>query len=143
MSSLKASLTGGGIAKWGKFIPSADGLHTFTYETEGTMRLDLEGKEPLYFYGYLTGMDDINDEHVVVSGVGNLILKDLEGDAIMCKVDWFVKDGKDKGMFRFWSGTGKWEGIDGEIDVTLNPALTETDDKFGAFLEGEGTVSLK
>mgnify|MGYP000300418146 CR=1 FL=1 len=142
MATFKATLLGGGVADWGTFIPTSDGVSTFTYETEGTMRLELEGRDPVYLYGYLTGMDDINDEHIVTSGFGNMILTDIDGESIYCKVDWFWKDEQDQGTFTLWKGTGKWEGVQGQIQVFLRPALTGSDTRFGAFLEGEGEVEL-
>lgn len=143
MTKLNAKLLGGGVANWGTFIPTSEGMSTFTYETEGTMRLDIEGKDSTYLYGYLTGMDDINEEHIVTSGFGNLELTDIDGDKIFVKVSWFWKDERDQGEYNIWSGTGKWTGVQGKIDVVLKPALTNSETRFGAFLEGEGHIAFQ
>lgn len=142
MTKHNAVLLGGGVADWGKMIPNPEGNMSFTYETEGTLRLELENREPVYLYGYLTGIDQITEEHIVTSGFGNMTLTDIDGDTIYCKVDWFWKDDLDQGTFTFWGGSGKWQGTQGKLDVILRPALTESDTRFGAFLEAKGEVEL-
>ncbi len=140
MKEQKAVLVGGGVADWGKAMAAPDGVARFTYATEGTARLSVEDRDDAYLYVYFTGVDDINDEHIVTSGFGNGTMTDGDGDTINIKVDWYWKDQQDQGRFTLWSGNGKWAGIEGVIDVKLKPALTSSDSRFGAFLEGEGTV---
>lgn len=142
MSEHKATLAAGGVADWGEFMETESGLSSFTYSTEGTVRLSIDGRGDFYFYGYMTGMDHIDSDHIVTEGFGNMRFTDIDGDCIFTRVDWFWKDDKDQGVFRLFRGTGKWKGISGEIAVVLKPALTGSESRFGAFMEGEGAVVL-
>ena len=79
---LNARIHGGGVAVWGKAIPTSKGLSSFTYETEGTLKLSIDGKAPAYFYVYMTGLDNIDTEGTVQDGFGNATFTDIDGDNI-------------------------------------------------------------
>lgn len=141
---LNAQIQAGGVAVWGKAMPTSKGLSGFTYETEGTLKLSIDGRDPAYFYVYMTGLDNIDTEGTVRDGFGNATLTDIDGDNIHVKVDWFwdTQSLEDRGRFTLWSGSGKWNGVSGELDVVLKPTLSGEDDRFGAFLEGQGNVEF-
>ncbi len=139
-----ATISGGGVAAWGKAIPTQSELASFTYETEGTLKVSIDGRPDAYLHAYLTGMDDIDSSGIVRSGFGNAIFTDIDGDTINVKVDWFwdAPTEEDRGRFTLWEGSGKWAGIDGYFDVVLKPALTGDETRFGAFLEGSGEITV-
>lgn len=138
----------GGSADWGAPVRSSEDLLRTWYEAYLMGRFEFADGERHYLKLRIVGIDEIDNEGEVPSGWGSLEFQDADGDWLRGHTDWYRRDGQDYGTWTFSSGTGKWEGATGTVelvlfgmpqDLEMEQPPTRASRYFG-FLEGRGAL---
>lgn len=109
----------GGSADWGTPVRASDELLKTWYEAYLMAKFEFEDRQVHYFKLRIVGIDEIDNDGDVPRGWGSLEFQDLDGDSLWGHVDWYRRDGLDRGTWTFASGTGKWQGTTGTVDLAL------------------------
>jgi hypothetical protein len=150
MAGQKVVITTGGIGDWHTPVRVDDKLSKAAYEANLATRVVFENGPTVHLKMRFVGIDDVLEDGAVPVGFGLLEAQDADGDWLRGRIDWFTEDGIDRGRYTFSSGTGKWEGVEGTVDVTLF-ALPEDLEvempprgpiRFYGFFEGEGELTV-
>jgi hypothetical protein len=152
MAQREVSLQSGGVARWGRQLPLRGELKTVCYEADLMSKLTVAGSEsPRYFRTTFIGMDDVEADGAVPRGFGTVRFEDTRTDDLLIgRVDWFIEDGRDAGIFSFEEGTGAWKGVSGNVRVRLEFCTTRRGDSLTSgdpvsvmgFLDGTGTLTF-
>lgn len=152
MSQREVSLQSGGTARWGRQLPVGGELKTVCYEADLISKLTVAGSgAPRYFRTTFIGMDEVEADGSVPRGFGTVRFEDTRSDDVLTgRVDWFIEDGQDAGIFTFDHGTGAWKGVTGTIRARLEFCTTRRGDSLTSgepvsvmgFLDGVGTLAF-
>ena len=138
----------GGSADWALPVRCGESMLRCTYEAYLMGRFVLDDDQTHYLKLRIAGVDDIDADGEVPSGWGSLEFQDRDGDYLLGHTDWYRRDGVDYGTWTLSSGTGKWQGTSGKIelvlygmsqDLTMEQPPARASRYFG-WLEGEGTL---
>ena len=118
-----------------------EGGSTFTYTSDGALRLKIEGRDAAYLTLRGTGKDIVTvvSDKKKYEGYGDSVLTELDGDQIFARTDLLDDD---KLQFAIKSGTGKWKGVSGKIVTIIQYTPTGSETFFSFFFEGEGMLKF-
>ena len=150
MPKQQVHILAGGSAQWGRPVKKNEELLTTVYEAVLMVRFTFKDQRMHHLIGQISGMDDINAAGEVPTGFGYIDFRDEDKDRLHAHVDWYEGGGEAGGRFKFLSGTGKWEGVAGEMDLKLwggpvdasTVLPSEQPIQFAGFLEGRGELEL-
>lgn len=138
----------GGSANWGQPVRFDDSTLKTWYEAFLMGRFELGDGEMHYLKLRIVGIDEIDNDGEVPAGWGSLEFQDRDGDYLRGHTDWYRKEGLDYGTWTLSSGTGKWEGTTGRLELVLYGMPQDLEmaqpptiaSRYFGWLEGEGTL---
>jgi hypothetical protein len=159
MAARRVEFICAGIGQWGTPARYSAELLKVGYEAKLSQRLAFEGGPTIYLKTRFVGVDDVGLEGgSVPGGYGAVEARDEDGDWLCGWLDWVDTGSSDFGPegekwigeFKFHDGTGKWEGVSGEIRAELwalpedmeGPWPPQGPAVFYGFLEGAGELTV-
>lgn len=154
MRQRKFQMFSAGTPQWERKVAINESLRVMAYRTTQVARLTFEDdRVPLMCRFEVAGTDEMDEKGKAVTGWGKGSIQELEsGDQLFCQLRWFQDaDGNYAGEFTISSGSGRWKGAIGEIEIQsmFLTTIYEEDDlsvdqpmQVMGMLEGIGTISL-
>ncbi|MEV1290454.1 hypothetical protein [Micromonospora sp. NPDC049679] len=148
MASQRVEIASGGHADWSTPVRVDESILQGSYQGIFMCRFTFEGGAAHYLKMRIIGVDEMDNDGEVPSGFGALEFQDSDGDVLRGRTEWYRRDGVDRGTWTFASGTGKWKGAAGKVDMFLTYMADELGTKlppsgpirFIGFLEGTGEL---
>jgi hypothetical protein len=156
MSAQKVDIFVAGSAIWATPVRLGPDTLRTPYQASLMNRFCFADGQVHYLKLHMIGIDEINNEGMVVTGNGTMQFQDADGDLLRGESDWFLPEGPDErgrtpenlGTMTFSSGTGKWSGTTGTAELrcygmyaALDQPLPPADDtKYFAIFEGTGEL---
>lgn len=151
---LNVRLDGGGTANWSTPVRVGEDHWRANFETFLLHRYTFPDGRKVYVRTRYAGVDDINTAGEVFNGFGSMEGSDSDGDWLHGKIEFEMNEpGSEdwgKAVYTFQYGTGKWEGVSGQIkgDLWAEPEKHDQEMpppgpiRFWGFVEGEGELDL-
>jgi hypothetical protein len=138
----------GGSAVWGDPVRLDETIQRTPFQASLMNRFTFADGQVHYLKLSMIGIDEVDNDGEVPTGHGTMEFRDTDGDVLWGESDWFRPDGQDIGIWRFASGTGKWEGATGTIDVVLHGMFEDLElelppkgpTRYFGFIEGTGSI---
>lgn len=148
MPTRNVQVMAGGSADWGAPVRFDEQTMKTWYEAYLMNRFEFDDGRVQYLKLRIVGIDEIDNDGEVPAGWGSLEFQDLDGDWLRGHVDWYRRDGRDGGTWTFSTGTGKWKGTTGTIELVLYGMPQDLDAempprgpiRYYGFLEGKGQL---
>ncbi|MCW2952997.1 MAG: hypothetical protein JWQ48_2167 [Conexibacter sp.] len=139
----------GGNAQWGTPVRCDETKLQTAYEAALMNRFTLANGQVHYLRLRIVGIDEIDNDGEVPYGSGALEFQDADGDKMRGRVEWLRPEEIYLGTWTIASGTGKWTGANGTIELLLNGMHEDPQDgpptgptRYWGFLEGSGQLEL-
>lgn len=148
MAAQAVEVLTGGSAEWGEPVRLNDEIQRTPFQASLMNRFTLGNGEVHFLKLSMVGIDEVDNDGEVPTGQGNMEFRDTDGDLLWAESDWFRPDGVDEGIWRFRSGTGKWKGASGTVDVVLHGMFHDLHEemppkgpsRYWGFIEGSGEI---
>ncbi|MHA6795612.1 hypothetical protein ACVGVM_19140 [Pseudonocardia bannensis] len=148
MAAQHVEIAAGGNADWSTPVRVDDSLLQASYQGIFMVRFAFADGRSHYLKMRIVGVDEMDNDGEVPSGFGALEFQDADGHRLRGRTDWYRADGADRGTWSFNSGTGKWEGASGKVEMLLNYMADDLDAelppkgpiRFVGFIEGAGEI---
>jgi hypothetical protein len=150
MAVQRVEIAVGGSADWSTPVRVDEETLQAAYHGSFMARFAFPDGRSHYLKMRIVGVDEMGNDGEVPSGFGALEFQDGDGDVLRGRTDWYRSDGADRGTWSFNSGSGKWEGASGKVDMLLHYLPDDLDVqlppkgpiRFIGFLEGAGEMEV-
>ncbi|WP_214371230.1 hypothetical protein [Pseudonocardia sp. H11422] len=150
MATQRVEITAGGNADWSTPVRVDESMLQGSYQGIFMARFAFADGRAHYLKMRIVGVDEMDNDGEVPSGFGALEFQDADGDVLRGRTDWYRSDGADRGTWSFASGTGKWKGTNGKLEMLLTYLADDLTMKlpprgpvrFIGFIEGAGDIDV-
>ncbi|MCW2953001.1 MAG: hypothetical protein JWQ48_2171 [Conexibacter sp.] len=148
MAAQAVEVLTGGSAEWGNPVRLDKEIQRTPFVASLMNRFTFDDGRVHYLKLHMIGIDEVDNDGEVPTGHGSMEFRDTDGDLLWAESDWFRPDGVDEGVWTFASGTGKWAGASGKIDVVLHGMFDDREQilpppgpsRYFGFIEGTGKI---
>jgi hypothetical protein len=148
MAPLAVEVLTGGSAEWGNPVRLDGDIQRAPFVASLMNRFTFADGRVHYLKLHMIGMDEVDNDGAVPRGRGTMEFRDTDGDLLWAESDWMRPDGCDIGVWTLTSGTGKWAGATGTVEVGLHGMYDDPDQivpppgpaRYWGFMEGTGTI---
>jgi hypothetical protein len=148
MTAQAVQVLTGGSAEWGDPVRLNENIQRTPFVASLMNQFTFADGQVHYLKLHMIGIDEVDNDGEVPTGHGSMEFRDTDGDLLWAESDWFRPDGADIGVWTFASGTGKWKGTTGTVDVVLRGMFADLEQvlpppgpsRYFGFVEGTGTL---